>query len=116
MGLQVENLSPENVEELIALMARVPKSHRMQISGSCTLQNPGTRFYITGDKALLRAAADNSVDCRGTCWLIDYLANQSIITFSGAIAAYDRYKKPAESPFDECRALIAQWKQRQKME
>jgi rRNA-processing protein FCF1 len=116
MGLQVENLSPENVEELIAMMARYEEPSYADISVLVLAKSKNT-ILITGDKALLRAAADNSVDCRGTCWLIDYLANQSLITFSEAIAAYDRIRKNRRNPpFDECRALIAQWKQRQKME
>lgn len=73
-------------------------------------------ILITGDEALRHAAADNSVDCHGTCWLIDYIANQTLISFSEAIAAYDLIRKNRRNPpFEECKALLLQWKQRQKL-
>jgi hypothetical protein len=66
---------------------------------------------ITGDEALRHAAADNSVNCHRTCWLIDYLANERLIT--EAIAAYNPIvKKPRYPPKDECKNLNPVWKQR----
>ena len=57
--------------------------------------------------ALCHAAADNSAECHGTCWLIDYLANQTLISFTGAITAYDLIRKNRRNPpFDECKALL----------
>jgi hypothetical protein len=41
---------------------------------------------ITSDEALRHAATDNSVNCHGTCWLIDYLANDRLITYTETIA------------------------------
>jgi hypothetical protein len=116
MGLISRNLSPENVEELMDMMTRYEEPSYADISVLVLAKSMNT-VLITGDKALLRAAADNRVDCRGTCWLIDYLADQGFITFSEAIAAYDRIRKNRRNPpLDECRTLLAKWKQRQKLE
>jgi len=116
MGLLVETLSPEKVTELLGMMERYEGPSYEDIS-VLVLAKAKNTVLITGDDALRRAAADNSVDCHGTCWLIDYLANQSLISFSEAIAAYDLIRKNRRNPpFDECKALLAQWKQRQKLE
>jgi len=43
--------------------------------------------------------------------------NTILITYSEAISAYNvLLKKPRYPPKDECRALLAMWKQRQKLE
>ncbi len=116
MGLLVENLSPDGVKELMEMMGRYEGPSYQDIS-VLVLAKARNTVLITGDEALRRAAADNSVDCHGTCWLIDYLANQSLITYSEAIAAYDLIRKNRRNPpFDECKTLLAGWRQRQKLE
>ena len=116
MGLLVENLSPDGVKELMEMMGRYEGPSYQDIS-VLVLAKARNTVLITGDEALRRAAADNSVDCHGTCWLIDYLANQSLITYSEAIAAYDLIRKNRRNPpFDECKSLLAGWRQRQKLE
>jgi rRNA-processing protein FCF1 len=115
MGLRVENLKPDEVKELMEMMGRYEEPSYEDIS-VLVLAKARNTVLITGDDALRRAAADNSVDCHGTCWLIDYLANQSLISFSEAIAAYDLIRKNRRNPpFDECKALLARWKQRKKL-
>ena len=116
MGLLVENLSPEGVKEMIEMMGKYEGPSYQDIS-VLVLAKARNTVLITGDEALRRAAADNSVDCHGTCWLIDYLANQPLITYSEAIAAYDLIRKNRRNPpFDEYKTLLAQWRQRQKLE
>lgn len=116
MGLLVEKLSSEGVAELLGMMEKYEGPSYEDISVLVLAKTKNT-VLITGDDALRRAAADNSVDCHGTCWLIDYLANQSLITYSQAIAAYDLIRKNRRNPpFDECKALLAGWRQRQKFE
>jgi hypothetical protein len=116
MGLLVEKLSPSGVVELRDMMGRYEGPSYQDLS-VMVLAKARNTVLITGDEALRRAAADNSVDCHGTCWLIDYLANESLITYSEAIAAYDLIRKNRRNPpFDECKALLAGWKQRQKLE
>jgi rRNA-processing protein FCF1 len=116
MGLHVENLKPDEVKELMEMLERYEKPSYEDIS-VLVLAKARNTVLITGDEALRHAAADNSVDCHGTCWLIDYLANQSLISFSEAIAAYDLIRKNRRNPpFDECKTLLAQWRQRQKLE
>jgi hypothetical protein len=116
MGLLVGNLTPEEVGEISVMMGRYLKPSYFDISVLILARDQNT-ILITGDEALRNAAADNSVECRGTCWLIDYLANEGLITYTEAIAAYNVIlKKPRYPPKDECRALLAMWKQRQKLE
>ena len=116
MGLLVEFLTSEEVGEIPLMMGRYPKLSYYDISVLILARTKNT-ILITGDEALRNAAADNSVECRGTCWLIDYLANEGLITYTEAIAAYNVIlKKPRYPPKDECRAFLAIWKQRQKME
>ena len=115
MGLLVESLTSEEVGEIPVMMGRYPKPSYYDISVLILARSKNT-VLITGDEALRNAAADNSVECRGTCWLIDYLANEGLITYTEAIAAYTVIlKKPRYPPKDECRALLAMWKQRQKL-
>ena len=116
MGLLVDSLTSIEVGEIPILMGRYPKPSYYDISVLILARTKNT-ILITGDEALRNAAADNSVECRGTCWLIDYLANEGLITYTEAIAAYNVIlKKPRYPPKDECRALLAMWKQRQKLE
>jgi len=115
MGLLVEKLSPDGVAELIEMMGKYEGPSYQDISVLVLAKTRNT-VLITGDDALRRAAADNSVDCHGTCWLIDYLANEDLISFAEAIAAYDLIRRNRRNPpFDECKTLLAKWKQRQKL-
>jgi len=115
MGLLVENLKPAEVKELMEMLGKYEKPSYEDIS-VLVLAKARNTVLITGDEALRHAAADNSVDCHGTCWLIDYIANQTLISFSEAIAAYDLIRKNRRNPpFEECKALLLQWKQRQKL-
>lgn len=116
MGLLVEFLTSEEVGEIPVMMGRYPKTSYYDISVLILARSKNT-ILITGDEALRNAAADNSVDCHGTCWLIDYLANKNLITYTEAIAAYNVIlKKPRYPPKEECKSLRAQWRQRQKLE
>jgi predicted nucleic acid-binding protein len=115
LGLCFESLSSEEMAEIPVLMERYPKPSFYDIS-VMVLAKARNTVLITGDEALRHAATDNGVDCRGTCWLIDYLASEFLITYAEAIAAYNVIrKKPRYPPRDECRSLLARWKQRQKM-
>ncbi|MFA5414576.1 MAG: hypothetical protein WC295_03705 [Methanoregula sp.] len=116
MGLLVENLKPDEVKELMEMMGRYDEPSYEDIS-VLVLAKARNTVLITGDEALRKAATDNCVDCHGTCWLIDYLASQTLISFSEAIAAYDLIRKNRRNPpFDECKTLLARWKQRQTLE
>jgi len=116
MGLLVGTLTSEEVGEIPVMMGRYPAPSFCDLSVLILARSKNT-VLITGDQALRNAAADNSVDCHGTCWLIDYLANQGLITYSEAIAAYTvMVNKPRYPPKDECKALLLMWKQRQKLE
>jgi hypothetical protein len=116
MGLLVESLTSEEVSEIRVMMGRYPKPSYYDISVLILARSRNT-VLITGDKALRQAAADNSVDCHGTCWLIDYLANEALITYTEAIAAHTKIlKKPRYPLKEECKALLTQWRQRQRLE
>lgn len=116
MGLGVGTLTEEEVGEIPVMMAKYPEPSLYDISVLILARSRNT-VLITGDQALRRAAADNSVDCHGTCWLIDYLADQGLITYAEAIAAYTIIvNKPRYPPKEECKALLVHWRQRQKLE
>lgn len=115
MGLQVESLNPDEIVQITEMMERYEKPSYEDISVLILAKSKKT-ILITGDEALRHAAIANEVECRGTCWLIDYLANRSLISFSEAIEAYERIqRKPRYPPRDECRNLRSQWVKKQKM-
>lgn len=116
LGLTAESLTSEEVSEIRVMMGKYPKPSYYDISVLILARSKNT-VLVTGDEALRHAAADNSVEYRGTCWLIDFLANERLITFTEAIAAYNVIvKKPRYPPKDECKALHTVWRQRQKLE
>jgi len=115
MGLHVESLNPDEILQITEMMERYEKPSYEDISVLILAKSKKT-VLITGDEALRHAAIANEVECRGTCWLIDYLANRSLISFSEAIEAYERIqKKPRFPPKDECRGLRSQWVKKKKM-
>lgn len=115
LGLRFESLNSEENRAISALMERYPKPSYYDLSVLVLARSKHT-ILITGDDALRNAAADNGVDCHGTCWLIDYLANEGLITYTEAIVAYQVIvKKPRYPPKNECKALLAHWRQRQKL-
>jgi hypothetical protein len=116
MGLLVESLPSEQVMEISVMMGRYdgPSYEDISVLVLAKLRNT---VLITGDEALRRAAADNCVDCHGTCWLIDYLADQKLISYTQALAAYTLiHKSKRFPPRHECDDLVKKWKQRQKLE
>ena len=73
-------------------------------------------ILITGDENLRHAAISKGVSCHGTCWLIDYLMNQSLLSPGEALASYERMKeKRRYPPMEECKALSSRWKERKKL-
>jgi rRNA-processing protein FCF1 len=115
LGLLVVNLNPDEVAEMSEMMGRYPKPSYYDISVFILAKSRKT-ILITGDEALRHAALANGVECCGTCWLINYLIEESLISNTEAIAAYDVIrKKPRYPPKDECRALLSQWKQKRKL-
>jgi hypothetical protein len=115
MGLLDEPLTPAEVAEISCFVERYPKLSYYDVSVMILARSKNT-VLISGDEALRNAAADNGVTCHGTCWLIDYLASEGIISYSKAIAAYEVIRnKPRYPPKEECHALLAGWKQRKKL-
>jgi rRNA-processing protein FCF1 len=115
MGLVVETLDSEMIPEITQIMERLEKLSYEDISALILARSRRT-ILITGDQDLRHAAMEYGVDSYGTCWLIDYLANQSIITYKEAISAYVRIRNNRRNPpFDECKSLLSQWRQRQKL-
>jgi len=115
MGLLVETLDSGLIPEITQIMERFEKPSYEDISALVLARSRKT-ILITGDEDLRHAAMEYGVDCLGTCWLIDYLADQSIITYTEAIAAHDRIRKNRRNPpSNECRRLLSQWRQRQRL-
>ena len=83
MGLLVETLDSEMILEITQIMERFEKPSYVDIS-ALVLARFRRTILITGDEDLRHAAMEYGVDSLGTCWLIDYLAEQSIITHTEA--------------------------------
>jgi hypothetical protein len=92
MGLQVESLEPDEIIQITEMMERYEKPSYEDIS-VLVLARLRKTVLITGDEALRHAAIANEVECRGTCWLIDYLANQSIFPFPKPLKRMNEYKE-----------------------
>jgi hypothetical protein len=106
LGLRFESLNSEENRAISALMERYPKPSYYDLSVLVLARSKHT-ILITGDDALRNAAADNGVDCH---------ANEGLITYTEAIVAYQVIvKKPRYPPKNECKALLAHWRQRQKL-
>ncbi len=115
MGLRIESLSAEEIVEISMMMGRYEQPSYADLSGLVLAKSKKT-ILITGDKSLQYAAIENGVICYGTCWLIDYLADQKLISYADAISAYNQMRKNRRyPPFDECKALLTRWKQRKKL-
>jgi len=115
MGLLVESLSSEEIAEIYAMMERYNKPSYWDLSVLVLAKSKKT-ILITGDELLRHAAVENGVNCYGTCWLIDYLADQKLISYAQAIAAYNLIQKSRRfPPRDECKALSSQWVKKQKL-
>jgi len=115
MGLSVEHLSPEKIAEIYVLSGKYEKPSPEDLSVLVLAKSKGT-ILITSDTALRHAAADNGVDYYGTCWLIDFLADQNIISYSQAVSAYNLIRKNQRfPPGEECRRLLSQWVKKRKL-
>jgi rRNA-processing protein FCF1 len=115
LGICVDYLDSEEVTEIISLQEEYDKPSFNDLSVLVLAKRIGT-ILITGDENLRHAAISKGVSCHGTCWLIDFLTKQGILSCSDAIAAYTRMMKQKRNPpRDECRALSSQWKQRKKL-
>lgn len=115
MGLLVERLNSDEIKEISDIMAKYPKPSHIDISVLVLAKSKKT-ILITGDEDLRHAAIAHGVDCYGTCWLIDYLTDQRLITYTEAIEAFDLIrKKPRYPPKDECRYFLSQWKSKRKL-
>jgi rRNA-processing protein FCF1 len=115
MGLVVESLSSEGIVEISSMMGRYEKPSYADLSVLVLARSKNT-ILITGDEPLRYAAVENGVNCFGTCWLIDFLADQKIISYAQAIAAYQLIQKNKRfPPRDECKTLLSKWKQRRKL-
>jgi len=116
MGLFVKSLSSEQVAEISAMMERYEKPSYEDLSVLVLAKSEKT-ILITGDEPLRHAAVENGIMCYGTCWLIDFLTDQKLISYAQAIAAYNLIQKNRRfPPREECKALLGRWRQRQKLE
>ena len=115
MGLSVESLSSEQIVEISATLERYDNLSYADSSGLVLAKSKKT-ILITGDELLRHASVEYGVNSYGTCWLIDYLADQKLISYAQAIAAYQLIQKNKRfPPRDECKTLLSKWKQRHKI-
>ncbi len=110
MGLSVQSLSSDSVQELMDLIDRYPHPSYADLSVLLLAKNLH-RPLLTGDQALIHVAVAHGVEWRGTCWLLDYMVNSRVITPEMAIGAWQRMRSHGRNPpRDECQQTIIQWK------
>jgi len=115
LGLMVESLNPVEVLEISELLDEYDKPSYEDISVLVLAKSRNT-VLISGDQNLLHVAVQKGIDCHGTCWLLGYLADQSIISYRDAILAYRTMRQNGRNPpKDECRRLLSQWKKKSKI-
>lgn len=115
LGIYVGSLNPDEVKEIILLNEEYDKPSFNDLSVLVLAKQMRT-ILITGDENLRHAAISKGVSCHGTCWLIDYLMNQSLLSPGEALASYERMKeKRRYPPMEECKALSSRWKERKKL-
>ena len=115
LGLIVESLNSDEVAELYELLDEYDKPSYQDVSVLVLAKSRNT-VLISGDQNLLHVAIQKGVDCHGTCWLLGYLADQSIISYKDAISAYRTMQQNGRNPpRDECKSLLSDWRKRSKM-
>lgn len=115
MGIIIESLNGAEVAEISEILEEYDKPSYEDVSVLILARSRNT-VLISGDENLRHVAVQLGIVCHGTCWLLDYLANQSIIAYKDAISAYKRMQQNGRNPpKEECKSLIAQWKKKSKM-
>lgn len=115
MGLLVEPLTSAEVAEISEILDEYEKPSYEDVSVLILAKSRNT-ILISGDENLRHVAVLKGIVCYGTCWLLDYLANQSIISYKDAISAYQMMQQHGRNPpREECRTLLSQWKKKSKM-
>lgn len=115
MGLLVESLTSAEVAEISEILDEYNKPSYEDVSVLILAKSRNT-ILISGDENLRHVAVQKGIICYGTCWLLDYLANQSIISYKDAITAYQTMLQYGRNPpKEECRSLLSEWKKRSRM-
>jgi hypothetical protein len=115
MGLIVEPLTSAEVAEISELLEIYDKPSYEDISVLILAKSQNT-ILISGDENLRHVAVQIGVTCYGTCWLLDFLASQSIIAYKDAISAYQVMQQNRRNPpKNECKNLLSEWRKKSKM-
>jgi hypothetical protein len=110
LGLSVQSLSADSVQELMGLIDKYPQPSYADLS-VLVLAKQVKRPLLTGDRALIHVAVAQGVEWCGTCWLLDYMVNSRVITPERAISSLQKMRlQKRNPPQDECRQTILQWK------
>jgi predicted nucleic acid-binding protein len=91
IGLNLSELSSETMQYAMELIPRYAQASRndcfalaLAAKESCPL--------LTGDKALRKAAENESVMVRGTLWLVEMMVKRQLVTTNQAREAYQQMK------------------------
>lgn len=106
------NILEMTEEELIDTAIRSEKTNRVSFNDLSTLVVAKSRGYllVTGDGNLRKLAKKESVELKGTIWLIDMLVEEQVITEGeGATACQVLLDIGRRLPKDELRQRIDKW-------
>ena len=78
-GLSVEELDGNGVKRAIAYQRREPA---LSLADCFALTLAITRAWVllSGDRTLRQLAAEETVECHGVLWLLDQMANASVVS------------------------------------
>lgn len=109
MGLGIREMDEGLITQVDILVSKYPKTSRNDIF-ALVLADHVSCPLLSGDKALRVAASHESVECRGTLWLIRELLEQKKITPQTARAALQKMKaRQSRLPWDEAEQIISEF-------
>jgi predicted nucleic acid-binding protein len=105
-------MSPEVVAEAFRLGGVYHQPSRNDLFALALAKHHGCPL-LTGDSRLRQAAEQESIEVRGTLWLMEAMYEAGIITIDELQAAYDRMRdENRRLPWDEVEAQLARLRQR----
>ncbi|QYZ78230.1 DUF3368 domain-containing protein [Methanofollis formosanus] len=112
LGLKIQDLSGEQILEMVELRERYPALSMEDISVMVLAQHTGA-FLLSGDGPLRKAARQEGVTFHGTLWILDNLVARRILLPRRAAEAIEMMQeKGSRLPGEECERRIREWKER----
>ena len=112
LGLRVEELTGEEVGQLIALAGLYPRPGRRDLAALVLAQRLGA-VLLTGDASLRDAAGQEGIEVHGTLHLLDLVVAARLLSGPQAADAVDLMQNTGSRlPHAESRALQRRWRAR----